>query len=368
MSRFVIRFTRFAALSASLLALNAVAAPKEVLNIYNWSDYIGDHTIANFEKETGIKVRYDNYDNNEIVHTKLTAGKSGYDIVVPSAQWAKLQIQGKLFQPLDKSKIANLKNLDPAIMKHLAANDPDNAHLVPWMWGATVVGINVDKVTKALGGPLPDNAWDLLFKPEVVSKLKGCGVSMLDSADEIFPAALRYLGKPAYSSNPDDYKAAGELLKSVRPSIKLFSSSGYINDLAGGSLCVVMGFNGDINIAAARAKEAKTATRIEALIPKTGAVLMFDSMAIPKDAKHVESAYKFIDYILRPEVNAELTNKVFYANPVPAAAKFIQPEIANNKTVFLSAEQMATMVPPDMVNNDIRRLRTRLFTTFKTGR
>ena len=368
MSGFASRLSRLAALTASVFALSAVAAPKEVLNIYNWSDYIGDNTIANFEKETGIKVRYDNYDNNEIVHTKLTAGKSGYDIVVPSAQWAKMQIQGGLFMKLDKSKIANLKNLDPAIMKHIASADPGNDYITPWLWGATVVGINVDKVKVALGGNLPDNAWDLLFKPEVVSKLKGCGVSMLDSADEVFPAALRYLGKPAYSSNAEDYKAAGEMLKAVRPSVKLFSSSSYINDLAAGSLCVVMGFNGDINIAAARAKESKAKFSIEALIPKTGAVLMFDSMAIPKDAKNVENAYKFIDYILRPEVNAELTNKVFYANPVPTATKFIKPEVANNKTVFLTPEQMATMVPPDMVNNDTRRLRTRLFTTFKTGR
>jgi putrescine transport system substrate-binding protein len=341
---------------------------EKVLNIYNWSDYIAPDTIANFEKETGIKVRYDNFDNNEIVHAKLVAGKTGYDIVVPSSNWAKLQIDGGLLQKLDKSKIPNLKNLDPGVQQQLSKMDPGNEYLVNWLWGFTTVGINVDKVKAALGStPMPENAWDLIFKPEYVSKLKSCGVSFLDSATEVIPAALHYLGKSPYSKNPSDYAAAAQLLKTVRPHITLFSSSGYINDMANGSVCAAMGWSGDINIARQRAIDGKTGQNIEALIPKTGGLLFFDVMVIPADAPRPGNAHKFIDYVLRAEVNAGLVNKVFYANPVPAAKQFVRPEVASNPTVFLSAADMAKMIPPEPLNNDLRRLMTRTFTSFKTG-
>ncbi len=357
---------------ALLASCNNSAAQKteqdNVLNIYNWSDYIGESTIADFEKETGIKVRYDTFDANETLHAKLLARQTGYDIVVPSSSWAKIQLEGGLFRPLDKSKIDNWKNLDPGVMKNLAALDPGNTYLAPWLWGITTVGINVDKVKAALGNmPMPADAWDLLFKPEYASRLKSCGVSVLDSADELFPAALRYLGHPPYSKNPADYQEAAKLLETVRPSITLFSSSGYINDLAGGSLCLAVGFNGDIGIASQRAKEAKNGQQIEILIPKSGAVLFFDTMAIPADAEHVENAYKWINFIYRPEVQAGLVNKVFYDNPVRAADPMINPDIRANKAVFLEGDVLARMVPPDSIGNDIRRLRTRLFTTFKTG-
>ncbi len=346
----------------------AHAAEDKVLNIYNWSDYIGDDTIANFEKETGIKVHYDTFDSNEALHAKLVAGHTGYDIVVPSVNWAKIQLEGGLLKKLDKSKIPTYGNLDPYVMRQLATADPGNQYLVPWLWGITTVGINVEKLKAALGGlPMPDNAWDLVFKPEYISKAKSCGVSVLDSADELFPAALRYLGKPPYSRNPADYQEAEKLLKSIRPYITLFSSSGYINDMAAGSLCVAVGWNGDISIARARAMEAKNGNKIQVLLPKSGAILFFDTMAIPADAKHVENAYKWISYIYRPEVNAGLVNKIFYANPVKAAAKFIKPDVLANKAVFMPPEDLARMVPPDMVPSDIRRLRTRLYTTFKTG-
>ena len=360
-----------AALAAALALAAPVAQAQEepkILNIYNWSDYIAEDTIANFEKETGIKVRYDNFDNNEIVHAKLVAGKSGYDLVVPSSNWAKLQLDGGLLQPLDKTRIPNLKNLDPALQKQLAEIDPGNEHMVVWMWGFTTVGINVAKVKAALGDtPMPDNAWDLLFKPEIVAKLQSCGVSFLDSATEVMPAALHYLGKPAYSKNRADYNAAANLLRSVRPHVTLFSSSGYINDLANGSICAAMGWSGDINIARQRAIDGKTGHEVQALIPKSGGLLFFDVMVIPADAPRPGNAMKFIDYILRPEVNAGLTNKVFYANPVPASKPFVKPAVASNPTVFLSAEDMARMVPPDSLNNDIRRLMTRTFPAFKTG-
>jgi putrescine transport system substrate-binding protein len=358
-----------AAAGLALAASTALAQQEEkVLNIYNWSDYIAEDTIANFEKETGIKVRYDNFDNNEIVHAKLVAGKTGYDLIVPSSNWAKLQLDGGLLRPLEKDKIPNLKNLDPALQAQLAQVDPGNNYMVNWLWGFTTVGINVDKVKAALGDmPMPDNAWDLIFKPEYLAKLRSCGVSYLDSATEVIPAALHYLGKPAYSKSPSDYAAAGQLLKTVRPYITLFSSSGYINDMAGGSICVAMGWSGDINIARQRAIDGKTGQKIEALIPKTGGLLFFDVMVIPADAPRPGNAQKFIDYILRPEVHASLTNKVFYANPNPASKKFVRPEVASNPSVFLSADDMKKMVPPGSLNNDLRRLMTRTFTSFKTG-
>ncbi|MBT9485948.1 MAG: polyamine ABC transporter substrate-binding protein [Rubrivivax sp.] len=360
-------FLTFAGLS--LAASLALAQEEEkVLNIYNWSDYIAEDTIANFEKETGIKVRYDNFDNNEIVHAKLVAGKTGYDIIVPSSNWAKLQLDGGLLRKLDKDKIPNLKNLDPALQAQLGKMDPGNQYMVNWLWGFTTVGINVDKVKAALGStPMPDNVWDLVFKPEYVSKLKSCGVSFLDSATEIIPVALHYLGKPAYSKTPSDYAAAGQLLKSIRSSVTLFSSSGYINDMANGSVCVAVGWSGDVNIAKQRAIDGKTGQKIEALIPKTGGVLFFDVMVIPADAPRPGNAQKFIDYILRPQVHAGLTNKVFYANPNLPSKQFVKPEVANNPTVFLGAADMGKMVAPDAINNDLRRLMTRTFTSFKTG-
>jgi putrescine transport system substrate-binding protein len=355
---------------ALALASSGLRAQEEekLLNVYNWSDYIGEDLIKKFEAETGIKVRYDNFDNNEIVHAKLVAGKTGYDIVVPSSNWAKLQIDGGLLQKLDKAKIPNLKNVDPAINAQLAKMDPGNDYLVNWLWGYTTVGINVDKVKAALGStPMPANAWDLVFKPEYISKLKTCGVSFLDSATEVVPAALHFLGKPPFSKNPADYTAAANVLKTIPPHVTLFSSSGYINDMANGSICLALGWSGDINIARQRAIDGKTGQKIEALIPKTGGLLFFDVMVIPADAPHPNNAHKFINYILRPEVHASLTNKVFYANPNKESRKFVKPEVANNPTVFPSDADMRKMSAPDALSNDIRRTITRLFTSFKTG-
>ena len=361
-----------AVLTAAALALAALGASAQeedkVLNVYNWSDYIAEDTIRNFEKETGIKVRYDNFDNNEILHAKLVAGKTGYDIVIPSSHWAKLQIDGGLLRKIDKAQVPNLKNLDPAVQRQLAVMDPGNEYMVNWMWGFTTVGINVDKVKAALGStPMPDNTWDLVFKPEYISKLKSCGVSFLDSASEVVPAALHYLGKPSFSKNPSDYGAAAALLRSVRPHITLFSSSGYINDMANGSICLALGWSGDINIARQRAIDGKTGHNIQALLPKTGGLLFFDVMVIPADAPRPGNAHKFINYILRPEVHASLTNKVFYANPNTESKKFVKPEVASNPSVFLAPADLARMMPPESLNNDLRRLMTRTYTSFKTG-
>ncbi|WKB55254.1 polyamine ABC transporter substrate-binding protein [Eleftheria terrae] len=357
------------AVAAPLLPQGALAQEEEkVLNVYNWSNYIAPDTLANFEKETGIKVRYDNFDNNEIVHAKLVAGKTGYDVVVPSSYWAKLQADGGLLRKLDKAQLPNLKHLDPALQAQLAKLDPGNQYQVNWLWGFTTVGINVDKVKAALGDlPMPDNAWDLLFKPEYISKLKSCGVSMLDGASEVVPSALHYLGKPPYSRNQADYQAVPALLKSVRPYVTLFSSSGYINDMANGSICAALGWSGDINIARQRAIDGKTGQKIEALIPKSGGLLFFDVMVIPADAPHPGNAHKFINYILRPEVHASLTNSVFYANPNKDSRPFVKPEVASNPTVFPSDDDMKRMSAPDALSNDIRRTVTRIYTSFKTG-
>ncbi|MES2354278.1 MAG: polyamine ABC transporter substrate-binding protein [Pseudomonadota bacterium] len=358
--------------AGGLVALTALSVTAEeepkVLNIYNWSDYIGEDTVAGFEKDTGIKVRYDVFDSNEILHAKLVAGKTGYDIVVPSSNWATIQIDGGLLKKLDKSKIPNWKNIDPSILTNLSKLDPGNQHLVVWLWGYTTVGINVEKVKAALGDlPMPENEWELVFNPKYMAKLKSCGVSFLDAPSEIVPPALQYVGKNPFSKDSADYQEAGRMLAKIRPYVTLFSSSGYINDLANGSICVSLGWSGDINIARQRAIDAKNGNKIEAMIPKKGSVLFFDTMAIPADAPHPNNAHAWINYILRPEVDAGLTNKVYYANPNSASLKFVKKEVAENKTVFLSDADKKRMVSPEATNNDIRRLMTRIYTQFKTG-
>ena len=375
MIRLPLRRTLTLACASLLLSLSAAgtaaaAGPEpKVLNIYNWSDYIAEDTIKNFEKETGIKVNYDNYDNNEILHAKLVAGKTGYDIVVPGAHFAKQQIEGGLLRKLDRSQLTNWGNLDPAILEQMAKVDPGNQYLVDWLWGYVTVGINVDKVKKALGDlPMPENPWSLLFDPKYAAKVKSCGVSFLDSASEVIPVAMAYAGKPAFSRTAADYAAAGEVLKKVRPYVTRFSSSGYIEELASGALCVVMGYSGDINIARARALQAKNGQNIEALVPPSGATLFFDSMAIPADAPHPGNAHLFINYILRPEVHASLTNKVFYANPNKASLKFVAKDVAANKSIFLSPQDLAKMTAPDSLPQDIRRVQTRTFTNFKASK
>jgi putrescine transport system substrate-binding protein len=367
----VVRALTSGALLAFLLSFSpsARAAEEEkILNVYNWSDYIADDTLENFERETGIQVRYDNFDNNEILHAKMVAGRTGYDVIVPSSYWGKQQAAGGLLQPLDKAQIPNLANLDPLLQDALARLDPGNRFLVTWLWGYTTIGINVDKVKVALGGlPMPENAWDLIFDPKYIARLKSCGVSFLDTPTEVVPPAAHYLGKPAYSRNPADYAGVPALLASIRPYVTLFSASGYINDLANGSICVALGYSGDMNIARIRALEGKTGQHIQGLVPKTGGILFMDTMAIPIDAPHPRNAHRFINYILRPEVHASLTNKVFFANPNKEARKFVKPEVASDRVVYPTDEDMKKMAMPDVITNDVRRLMTRIYTTFKTG-
>ncbi len=354
--------------STSETAAAPVVEEEKVLNIYNWSDYLAEDTIPNFEKETGIKVRYDIFDSNEILHAKMIAKNTGYDIVVPSSNWGKMQMDGGLLQKLDKTKLPNFKNLDPAILAQMAQLDPGNQYLVDWLWSYTTVGINVDKVKAALGDlPMPENGWDLVFNPTYTNKLKSCGISILDAPSEVYPIALRYVGKPEYSENADDYKVATDMLMKVRPDIKRFNSGGQIDDLASGNICVALGWAGDFNLARKRSIENKSEQNIEALVTKMGGYMFMDTMAIPADAPHPNNAHKFIDYILRPEVHAGLTNAVTYANPNKEATQFVDEEIKNNKTIFLPEEDVKKLIPPGNVSNEIRRVETRMFTTFKTG-
>jgi putrescine transport system substrate-binding protein len=341
---------------------------EKVLNIYNWPDYVPEGMIAAFEKETGIKVNYDTFETNEALHAKLVAGNTGYDIVVPGTVFAKGQIEGGLLQPLKKEQIPNLANMDPAIMQVLTKADPDNKHLVPWAWGFTTVGINKTKAEKALGGmAMPENAWDLVFKPEYTSKLKSCGIAYLDSPTEILPVALHYIGKDAYSNDPADYKLATEMLAKVRKDVRLFSST-MIDDIAGGKACVAIGWSGDINQAAARAKENGSKDVIEALLPSTGALIFFDTMAVTKDAKHPNNAAAFIDFYLRPENAAAMANDMGYPTGNKAGMDKVNPEIAGNKTIFVESDYFGKMIPPSSFTNEAREAMSNAYNSFKKGK
>lgn len=341
---------------------------EKVLNVYNWPDYITESMLADFEKEYGVKVNYDTFENNEALHAKLVAGNSGYDIVVPTAGFAKKQIDGGLYQPIDKSRLTNYGNLDPDFMKKIAGVDPDNKYLVPWAWGFTTVGINKQKVEKALGGmAMPENAWDLVFKPEYANKLKSCGIAYLDSPSEILPVALHYVGKPAYSENPEDFKLALDMLKKVRGSVRLFSST-MIDDIASGKACVFIGWSGDINIAAGRVKEAGGKDEIVPLLPTTGGLVFIDTMAIPKDAKHVNNALVFIDFYLRAANAAAMANEMNYPTGNKAALADIKDEVKGNKTIFLGPEDTERLIPTGGFSNDISSVLNDTYNAFKRGK
>lgn len=348
---------------------SAAAAPEggeeKILNIYNWSDYIAEDTIANFEKATGIKVRYDVFDSNEVLEAKLLAGNTGYDIVVPSASFVARQIQAGIFQPLDKAKLTNYQNLDPEIMTILAGYDPDNAHVVPWMWGTTGVGYNVAKIKERMADA-PLGSWDIIFKPEIVSKFKDCGVTMLDAPSEVFPTALRYLALPTGSQTEEALAKAEALVMAVRPSIKYYHSSQYINDLANGEVCLVLGWSGDVFIARDRAAEAENGQEISYFIPKEGALLWVDTMAIPKDAPHAANAHRFLNYILQPEVIAAVSNYVSYANGNAAATPLVDEPIRTDPAIYPSADTKKNLFPNVVNTPEYDRLVTRAWTRIKT--
>ncbi|MBP7000825.1 polyamine ABC transporter substrate-binding protein [Amaricoccus sp.] len=356
----------FAAAALALSTAAAVAQDK-VVNVYNWSDYIAEDTIEKFEAETGIKVVYDVFDSNETLEAKLVTGNSGYDVVVPTSGHLRRQIEADLYLPLDKSKLPNLANMDPDLMKAAEAYDPGNEHAVIYMWLTTGIGYNAAMVRERLGDDAPTNSWSLIFDPQYASKLADCGISILDSPTDVLPSAMAYLGIDPTSTKTEDLEAAAALLEKVRPYIRQFHSSQYINDLANGSLCVALGFSGDIFIAADRAAEAGTGIEIKYSIPKEGALLSFDMLAIPADAPHPEEALAWINFIMKPEITADITNYVYYANANIPAMQFVNPEIAEDPAIFPPAEVKAKLFPAVTYEPRTDRAITRLWTTLKTG-
>jgi putrescine transport system substrate-binding protein len=332
---------RLCVVGLALASLPGGARAEEArLHIYNWSDYIAPDTVANFEKETGISVTYDVYDGNEVLEAKLLAGRSGYDIVVPSASpYMARQIAAGAYLPLDKSKLPNLKNLDPRLIALAATADPGNRHGVPYLWSVTGIGYNVRVVERALGAAPPRDSLALLFDPGLAQKLAGCGIELLDTPQEVVPAALAYLGIDPTSRDLADLDRAVALLERVRPYVRRFHSSQYINDLAAGDICVALGYSGDVIQARNRASEAESAVEIAFRAPREGAQMSIDMLGIPADAPHPDNAHRFIDYILRPNVVAAVSNAVSYPNPNRAATALVKPEIRDDPGIY----------PPDAV-------------------
>ncbi|MHC8403247.1 polyamine ABC transporter substrate-binding protein [Pseudomonas sp. MDT1-17] len=347
------------------LAVSVQAAG--TVHIYNWSDYIGQTTLADFQKESGIKPVYDVFDSNETLEGKLLAGRTGYDVVVPSNHFLGKQIKAGAFQKLDKSKLTNYSNLDPVLLKRLEQNDPGNQYAVPYLWGTNGIGYNVDKVKAVLGLDKIDS-WDVVFEPENIKKLQSCGVAFLDSADEMMPTVLNYMGLNANSTDPEDYKKAEAKLLAVRPYVTYFHSSKYIADLANGDICVAIGFSGDMFQAKARAAEAGKGMNIAYSIPKEGGALWFDMLAIPKDAANVKEAHAFINYLLKPEVIAQVSDYVGYANPNPGSDTLMEQSIRTDESVYpLQAVLDKTYVSIELPPN-IQRLMTRSWTKVKSGK
>ncbi len=338
------------------------------LNIYIWSDYVDPATLDAFKKENKIDVRYDNYDSNETLEAKVLTGKSGYDLVAPSIANVARQIKAGAYQPVDKKLIPNYKDIDPDLLKLMDQVDPGNQYAVPYFWGINTIGINKDQVAKALGtDQLPQNAWDLVFNPEYTQKLKSCGISFFDSPTEQYPLVLKYMGKDPNSDKAEDLQAANDVLKKVRRDVKRFSSSGYIDDMARGDLCIAIGYGGDLNIAKKRAVEAKNGVNIEVLTPKTGVGIWIDSFMIPKDAANVANAHKYINYTLDPKVAAQNGNFVTYAPASKPAHALMEKSYADDPSIFPSDEVKANSFvvlpkPPETI-----KLQTRLWQQLKAG-
>ena len=345
---------------------SSAGAADRVVNIYNWSDYIDPTILEDFTKETGIKVVYDTFDSNEILETKLLAGGTGYDVVVPTANFLQRQIAAGVFQKLDKSKLPNLSNTWDVINQRIATYDPGNEYSVDYMWGTTGLGYNADKMKQILGSD-EKPTWDVLFKPEMAAKFKDCGIHILDSASDVMPSALAYLGLNPDSKDPDELAKAGALLESIRPYVRKFHSSEYINALANGDICLAMGYSGDILQAKTRADEAKAGVKVEYTIPSQGAQMWFDLMAIPTDAPHVAEAHEFINYMLKPEVAAKASDFVSYANGNKASQPLMDKAVFENPEVYpdeATLKKLFTVTPYD---TKIQRVVTRLWTKVVTG-
>lgn len=354
--------------SVTLAATTAGLARAEdkVVNVYNWSDYIDPQVLEDFTKETGINVVYDVYDNNDIVETKLLAGSSGYDIVVPTDSNVARQIGAGTLMPLDKAKVPNLANMWPFITGKLETYDPGNQYAVNYMWGTSGLGINVDKV-KALLPDVPLDSWALLLNPDYASKLADCGIYVLDAPEDVIQNTLVYLGMDPNSKDPADIEKAGEALAKVRPYIQKFNSSEYINALANGDICMAMGYSGDILQARDRAAEAGNGVNIEMMIPKEGALMWFDSFVVPADAPHPDEAHAFIDYMMRPDVAAKNSNYVFYANGNLASQEFLDEEVKGDKAIYPDEATLNRLFTSTPYPPKVQRVLTRLWTNLKAG-
>lgn len=350
---------------ASLALLSSASAEEKVVNVYNWSDYIDESILADFTKETGIKVVYDVFDSNEILETKLLAGGTGYDVVVPSATFLSRQIQAGVFQPLDKSKLSNASHLWDVIQARTETYDPGQKFSINYMWGTTAIGYNIKAIKERLGDE--PASWDVVFDPAKLAKLKDCGVHVLDAPEELVPAALNFLGKNPDSKDAKDIAAAGVLLAKMAPNVQKFHSSEYINALSNGDICMVVGWSGDIFQARDRADEAKAGVEIGYSIPTEGALMWFDQMAIPADAKHVDAAHQFLNYIMRPEVIAKASNYVYYANGNKSSQPILEKDVLTDPSIYPDENVMKKLYTTTTYDARTQRVVTRAWTKVKTG-
>lgn len=356
------------ALLGSLAALAPARAQERTVNFFNWSSYMAPGVLEDFTKETGIKVVYDTFDANETLETRLMAGQSGYDLVVPTAYFLQRQIKAGIFQPLDTSKLPNLAHAWPEVTKRLAQYDPGNRFGANYMWGTTGIGYNVQKAREVLGADARIDSWDVVFKPELLSKFRDCGIHMLDSADDILPAALNYLGLDPNSTKAADLEKAAALVAKVRPLVRKFHSSEYISALASGEICFVVAWSGDIMQAKDRAAEAKNGVEIAYAIPKEGAQMFFDNLAIPRDAKNVAEAHELINYLYRPDVAAKNSSFLSYASGNLAAQKLVDAKVVDDKTVYPDDATMKRLFVITARDAATQRTINRIWTRIKTGK
>ncbi len=355
----------------ALLACTLPAAAQErVLNVYNWSDYIDPYAVARFTRETGIRVRYDVYDSLETLEGKLSAGRSGYDIVVPTSEptFARLVRAGAL-RPIDRALVPNWRNLDATLMERVAGIDPGNRHGAVYLWGTVGLGIRVDRVRAALGPDVPLDSLDILFRPENAQRLARCGIMVMDSPTDVLPSVLRWLGRDPNSNAAEDLRAAEQALMGMRRHVRtIIASSSILDALATGEACVALTYSGDVIQAQARAREANRGVQVGYVMPREGAQLWFDMLAIPADAPNPEAAHAFINFLLQPDVMAGITSHVRYPNAVPASRALVEEAVRNDPSVFPSAEALSRTFVAGTPAREAERARTRLWARFKAGR
>ncbi|MGH8175470.1 MAG: polyamine ABC transporter substrate-binding protein [Steroidobacter sp.] len=344
----------------------AAAQEEKVLHVFNWSDYIADDTVSNFESKTGIKVTYDVFDSNDVLETRLLAGNSGFDVVVPSASFLERQIKAGVFQKLDRSQLPNLSHMDKEIMDRVALHDPSNDYSVPYLWGTTGIGYN-EAMVKKIVGETPLDSWNFIFDPKLAAKFKDCGISLLDAPDELLKVVLAWMGRDPNSQKEEDLKAAEEKLAAIRPYVRKINSSQYIEDLANGELCVAVGWSGDILQARDRAEEAGQGVVVKYAIPKEGTIVWFDMLAIPADAKHPKNAHAFINYLMDPQVAANNSNYVNYANGNASSFAMVSDEVKNDPGIYPTPEVKAKLFPSLAYDEDFQREMNRMWTKFSTG-